>query len=400
MRAEFLGTVKTVKLNTVFKRAGAKYRTILLDRSQDLTIEGVRVNGEMEVTLTGKRSHVFSLKTEACVNNGNAGKVKIIKVKIRNRDFETYEESCREEIEALACSSEARTSIAEIIAQNDFPMNEDTIVGLIHALYIDSLLERGAKERAMSLMFGDTSFTPGSNVPGRRNGIAASDTNYPYFEKTHSEQDGVWSDILNSISGTNPFKAQYFDTNDGTSGGNILNPANTLGMIRGLISMFTPEMHEAPEDTRIYVDPYILEAMKEAYLLGVRNGTTEGVVMQDKFNKNKSYIEYGGFTFRPFMESYLFGVEAKSTQDSLIPGLGAIKHEKNCRILVSLVKNMGITTTAKSITEAEDVALKIHPSFESRKDGITVIKGNANWGSGVIDLEQTIAGYAQSDSFI
>jgi hypothetical protein len=122
--------------------------------------------------------------------------------------------------------------------------------------------------------------------------------------------------------------------------------------------------------------------------------------MQGEFDENTTILRFAGYSFRPFAESYLYGVEADSLITSTIPGQGTISHEKNCRILVSLVKNMGVTTSAKSISSAEGVALKIHPSSQDESDGVTIIKGNMNWGSGVIDFKQTIAGYASSDSFI
>lgn len=397
--AEFQAIIRTEKLTYYLTKAYARPRSVLFDRGLNLATVARRVNGKMVVNLTGQRPYALSAKTENCINNGKAGKLRLSQITIKNKDFETFTTYCTQEIEAKYCGSETQTTIAEAVSDPIGSTLRSKIGSFFWALTLKSLVDRIVDEVQYGAMFGDTSFVAGSNAQGRRNGVATTDTNYPFFEKFIATQDGVWTDMLNSSLSTDPDKTAYFDTNDGNAGNNILNPNNVIERLTGFVSLFSPEMQSNPDMVVIMADPAILQSLNAAYIAGVAGSTLIGVDKQENFNPMVSTIRFMGYTIRPFVESYLYGREAKTLVNSNVPNLGPIKHEKNCRMFASMIMNMGVTTSGQDLPSQENVALLARPSTNDRELGVINIMGNVNMGSGVLEFIQTVIGYASSTNF-
>jgi hypothetical protein len=142
-----------------------------------------------------------------------------------------------------------------------------------------------------------------------------------------------------------------------------------------------------------------MSAIQSAYKDGVAKHTPIGIDLQQNFNPMTNSINFLGFTITPLIESYLYGDEAKSLQQSNVPGQGNIHHEKNCRIIMSLPENIAITTSGKSLPNFENTSLRVFKDTDKKTEGNIVITGLVNFGCSVIDNSQTLIGYSSNFNF-
>jgi hypothetical protein len=395
----FKNNLDTSYVTAFFQRDEVASDTILTKRDLNFSLQAIEISGEMKVILRGKKAYVLSEKTELCKNNGSSGSTKISEIVVPQKNFEMLQTFCVAQIQSWYCGNKAQTTLSEAISDPFGTIDRDTALNIIFAGEQEAILRRMSVEMNFTLMFGDKAFTNQSLSVGRANGVTPTDENYPFFQKMLATQDGVWTNLLNSTLSSAQNKTIYFDTNDGTSAGNILNPANVIDMLSALISKSSPEMQSRRSEVVFAVDPAIMAAIQRAYIQGVANHTPIGIDLQQNFNPMLMSINFLGFTIIPLTESFLYGYEAKSLQQSTVPGQGSIYHEKNCRIIMSLRENIAITTSGKSLPNFENTSLRTFLDTDKLTEGNIVMTGLVNFGSSVIDNSQTLIGYASSFNF-
>lgn len=211
-------------------------------------------------------------------------------------------------------------------------------------------------------------------------------------EMLGGKQDGMWAIMVaNTALAVNP--TPYVDTNDGSVGGNALNPANIYQYLQRMVDAASPElrgMSKIGENAPFFVLDYSMYEAYRQYL--IQNGSNAQNALAWQFQQNaQEVLVFNGYKVFMDMDADKFDREMGATTTSTIGGK-PVYHSRNARAIFTAPKNMFIGLDLE--TGVDNIGLIVESGTSAVRDaGKTFYKMMMSVGMGILDPLMQVVGY-------
>lgn len=205
-------------------------------------------------------------------------------------------------------------------------------------------------------------------------------------------QNGFWAQAKANVAST---ATPYVDVNNGSAGGNILNPANTYDILQKFIQKASPELrglrkNDPASSPFFLVDRAVFEALRNYY---TQNGlNTNNLAAWQMQQLGSDVLQIDGYNVYQDLNADKFDSEIGAQTTSTIGGK-SVFHSRNCRVVftVPAVAGMGLDMVSPA---GDNIGLIVGAAAERvKRAGMIDWKMMTSVGTEILEPAMMVVGY-------